>query len=97
MLKNRDRIDKVARFAADHFRTTVEPMGYKAFLVAVDREACVLYKKALDKYLPPEYSTVVISSGGKGDPDILRQASFRTVMRRRSAEPSATRSGCPKS
>ena len=31
-------------------------MGYKAFLVAVDREACALYKKALDKYLPPEYS-----------------------------------------
>ena len=48
-------------------------MGYKAFLVAVDREACVLYKRALDKYLPPEYSTVVISSGGKGDPDMLRE------------------------
>ena len=73
MLKNRERIDKVARFAAEHFRTTIEPMGYKAFFVAVDREACVLYKKALDKYLPPEHSTVVISSGGKGDPDILRE------------------------
>ena len=73
MLKNRERIDKVARFAAEHFRSTIEPMGYKAFFVAVDREACVLYKKALDKYLPPEHSTVVISSGGKGDPDILRE------------------------
>jgi type I restriction enzyme, R subunit len=72
MLKNRERIDKVARFAADHFRSTIEPMGYKAFFVAVDREACVLYKKALDKYLPPEQSTVVISSGGKGDSDLLR-------------------------
>jgi type I restriction enzyme R subunit len=73
MLKNRDRMDKVARFVAEHFRNTIEPMGYKAFLVAVDREACVLYKRALDKYLPPEYSTVVISSGGKGDPDMLRE------------------------
>jgi type I restriction enzyme R subunit len=31
-------------------------------VVGVDREACVLYKKALDKYLPPEYSRVVYSA-----------------------------------
>jgi len=37
----------------------VEPLGYKAFVVAVDRSACAKYKKALDKYLPPEYSEVV--------------------------------------
>jgi type I restriction enzyme, R subunit len=37
----------------------VEPFGYKAFLVAVDREACALYKKALDAILPAEYSAVV--------------------------------------
>ena len=73
MLKNRKRVDRVAQFAAEHFRSTIEPMGYKAFMVAVDREACVLYKKALDKYLPAEYSTVVISSGGKGDPELLRE------------------------
>ena len=36
-------------------------MGYKAFLVAVDREACTLYKKELDKYFPKEYSEVVYS------------------------------------
>lgn len=63
MLKNQSRIDKVAEFAASHFRQTVEPMGYKAFLVAVDREACAFYKEALDRYLPPEYSVVVISRG----------------------------------
>jgi type I restriction enzyme R subunit len=61
-LKASDRIDKVARFVARHFRENVEPLGYKAFLVGVDREACALYKKALDKYLPPEYSTVVYTS-----------------------------------
>ena len=73
MLKNRDRVNRVARFVAEHFQNTVEPMGYKGFLVAVDREACVLYKEALDKYLPPEWSQVVISSGGKGDSDELRR------------------------
>src|SRR6202022_491349 len=63
MLKNRDRVEAVARYTANHFRDTVEPMGYKAFLVGVDREACALYKDALDRYLPTEYSEVVISSG----------------------------------
>lgn len=60
-LKSSDRVEKVAKFVAEHYRQNVEPMGYKAFLVGVDREACALYKVALDKYLPPEYSQVVYS------------------------------------
>jgi type I restriction enzyme, R subunit len=52
MMKAPDRIDKIAKYVATHFRENVEPMGFKAFLVAVDREACAMYKKALDKYLP---------------------------------------------
>jgi type I restriction enzyme R subunit len=73
MMKNPDRMVKVARFIAEHFKSAIEPMGYKAFVVAVDREACALYKQILDKYLPPEWSQVVISSGGKKDPDILKK------------------------
>ncbi|GIV65545.1 MAG: type I deoxyribonuclease HsdR [Bellilinea sp.] len=72
MLKNRARVDKIARFVSEHFREYVEPMGYKAFLVAVDREACCLYKEALDRYLPPEMSQVVISRG-HNDPAALRR------------------------
>ncbi len=73
MMKNRERMEKVAAFVAEHFKTAIEPMGYKAFLVAVDREACALYKAILDRYLPSEYSEVVISSGGKKDPASLRR------------------------
>ena len=58
-LKAKERVDMVAQFVARHFKENVEPLGYKAFLVAVDREACALYKKALDKYLPPEYSAAI--------------------------------------
>ncbi len=58
-LKTDDRVEKVAQFVADHFRKNVEPLGYKAFLVGVDREACALYKEVLDKLLPSDYSTVV--------------------------------------
>ncbi len=70
MLKNPDRVRKVAAHIAQHFTTTVEPMGYKAFVVAVDREACTLYKRALDEHLPPEYSRVVISAGHNDPPEL---------------------------
>ena len=72
MMKNRERIDGIAKFIAEHYKTNVEPMGYKAFVVGVDREACALYKDALDRYLPPEYSEVVISPG-HNDPAELRR------------------------
>ncbi|GAA6735166.1 hypothetical protein YIM1640_23160 [Thermus oshimai] len=72
MLKNPERVDKIARFVAEHFKSYVQPMGYKAFLVAVDREACVLYKEALDRYLPPEWSAVVISTGHNDPPHLKR-------------------------
>ena len=71
-LKGRDRVQKVARYVADHFRENVEPLGYKAFLVAVDREACALYKEALDAILPPEYSTVVYT-GSNNDPAHMKK------------------------
>ena len=72
MLKNRDRVERIARFVAEHFKAYVQPMGYKAFLVAADREACALYKEALDRYLPPEWSAVVISAG-RSDPSHLKR------------------------
>jgi type I restriction enzyme R subunit len=61
MLKNKKRIKNVTKYIVEHYKNTVEPLGYKAFLVAVDREACALYKEELDKYLPKEYSEVVYS------------------------------------
>jgi type I restriction enzyme R subunit len=57
-LKGDERVDKIARYVAEHYVQNVEPLGYKAFLVGVDRPACAKYKLAIDKYLPPEYSEV---------------------------------------
>ena len=45
-LKAGGRIEKIGKFVADHFTKYIEPMNYKAFLVAVDREACALYRKS---------------------------------------------------
>ena len=72
LLKNKQRIKKVAKYVVEHFKEYVEPMGYKAFLVAVDREACALYKKELDKLLPKDYSEVVYSAS-HNDPPVLAE------------------------
>lgn len=56
-----DRIRKVAAYVADHFKNSVLPLGYKAMLVAVNRDACAKYKKALDELLPPSWSEPIYS------------------------------------
>ncbi len=71
-LKGKDRIQQVAQFVAEHYRENVEPLGYKAFLVGVDREACAHYKHALDQFLPPEYSEVVYT-GSNNDSKLLKE------------------------
>jgi type I restriction enzyme, R subunit len=71
-LKGKDRVEKVAQYVADHYRENVEPLGYKAFLVGVDREACALYKEALDAIMPPEYSEVVYT-GNNNDSAHLKK------------------------
>lgn len=71
-LKGKRRINKISKFIAEHYKTYVENLGYKAFVVGVDREACALYKKALDKHLPPEYSEVVYT-GNYNDSEELKK------------------------
>jgi type I restriction enzyme R subunit len=72
ILKAEHRVEKVAKDIAEHYLSHVEPNGFKAQLVAVDREACALYKEELDKHLPPEYSTVIYSKS-QNDPELLRK------------------------
>lgn len=69
-LKGKERVDKVAEYVANHYKENVEPLGYKAFLVGVDRPACAMYKKALDKYLPTEYSEVVYTGNNNDTEDL---------------------------
>lgn len=71
-LKGEARVRKVVELVANHYRENVEPLGYKAFLVGVDREACARYKHALDAFLPPEYSKVVYT-GSNNDSALLKE------------------------
>jgi len=72
VLKSPDRVDKIAKHTAEHYKQSVEPLGFKSFIVAVDREACALYKEAIDNYLPKEYTKVVYTSDYK-DGELLRK------------------------
>ena len=76
-LKGKCRIEQVASYVVHHYLENVEPLGYKAFLVAVDREACALYKQALDAVftelgLPCDYAQVVFTDNNN-DKQLLKQ------------------------
>jgi type I restriction enzyme, R subunit len=67
LVKSPERIEKICADIARHFLEKVAPNGFGAQVVTFDRESCVLYKKALDKYLPPEMSDIVMTVGSGED------------------------------
>jgi len=61
LVKAPDRVQKICADIAKHYQEKIEPNGFGAQVVTFDREACVLYKEALDQYLPPEVSDIVMT------------------------------------
>ncbi len=61
LVKSPERIQKVCADIAQHYQEKVEPNGFGAQFVTFDRESCVLYKNALDEFLPPETSDIVMT------------------------------------
>lgn len=61
LVKSPERVRKICEDIAQHFAEKVEPNGFGAQVVTLDREACVLYKRALDEILPPEASEIVMT------------------------------------
>ncbi|MBE0516998.1 MAG: HsdR family type I site-specific deoxyribonuclease [Methanophagales archaeon] len=72
ILKSYDRINKIAKHIASHYQKFIEPLGFKAFIVAVDREACAMFKEAIDRYLQPQYTRVVYTADYR-DTELLRK------------------------
>lgn len=60
IMYDRKRIKKVCEHIVNHFKTKIEPNGYKGQIVVYDRECCLMYKEELDKLLPEEASTIVM-------------------------------------
>jgi type I restriction enzyme R subunit len=61
LVKSPARIGAICAEIAQHFQAKVAPNGFGAQVVTFDRQSCVLYKKELDRHLPPEVSDIVMS------------------------------------
>jgi type I restriction enzyme R subunit len=60
-IKKPERVKDIAEDIANHFKEMVEPTELKALIVTIDREACVMYKDAINKFLPSSYSEIVMT------------------------------------
>lgn len=69
-LEHPNRIEKIAEDISQDFLENVDGK-FKAMVVAASRKACVLYKRALDELLPPDYSEIVMTHADD-DIDIIR-------------------------
>jgi len=70
--KTPDRVTAIAADVAEYMDKRTAPNGFKAQLVAADREACALYADALSEHLQPDEFAVVMSRG-KNDSDPMRR------------------------
>ena len=61
LVKAPERVAAIVGDIAQHFQEKIAPNGFKAMVVTFDREACVLYKQAMDEILPPEASEIVMT------------------------------------
>jgi type I restriction enzyme R subunit len=61
LVKAPERVQRICADIAKHFQEKVAPNGFGAQVVTFDRESCVAYKKALDEFLPPETSDIVMT------------------------------------
>ena len=61
LVKSPERVQEICADIAQHFQEKVAPNGFGAQVVTFDRASCLSYKKALDEYLPPEWSDIVMT------------------------------------
>lgn len=71
-LKAPERVAKIVKDIATHFREKVEPHGFKAMIVTPDRYACEQYKEELDNHFSENAGKVVISTSAN-DPLEFKQ------------------------
>lgn len=81
LAKKPDRIKDIAQDIQEHFTEIVEPTELKAMIVTVDREACVMYKNALDEYLPSEQSEIVMTFNLNEKKRVIRNYVRKVVER----------------
>ena len=59
--KSDKRIEEIARDMVEHFNKKIRPNGFKAQVVASERETAIRYKEIFDKLVGPERCEIVIT------------------------------------
>lgn len=65
------RVEAICLDLIEHYTKFIQPNGFKAQIVAVNREAAALYKETLDKLHAPQ-SAIIISGSNKDDAALVR-------------------------
>lgn len=71
-----ERIKKICDKIVEHYKTVIEPDGFKAMIVSTTREAAVLYKRQLDKIGAPASRIIMTSNLGEKGKDGLSWDEF---------------------
>lgn len=69
LVKSPARVRGVVQHIVNHFRSKVEPNGFKGQVVTFDRECCVLYKAAIDDITGDPECSAIVMHVTQGDPD----------------------------
>jgi type I restriction enzyme R subunit len=81
-LENPERIRLVAEDIAQHFKENIDGK-YKAMVVAINRKACVQYKRALGDLLPTRYSEIIMTIGPAEKEKVLQEYYHEFTMKNR--------------
>jgi type I restriction enzyme R subunit len=65
------RVEAICLDLIEHYTKFIQPNGFKAQIVAVNRETAALYKETLDKLNAPQ-SAIIISGSNKDDEALVR-------------------------
>lgn len=75
------RIERICLDIIEHYEKFIQPNGFKAQIVAVNREAAVTYKETLDRLDAPE--SALIMSASHNDPE--RLAKYKLIKEKQQA------------
>ncbi|MDA2261058.1 type I restriction endonuclease subunit R [Bacillus cereus group sp. Bc200] len=71
IISSQKRIKRIVLDMIEHYETHIQPNGFKAQIVAISREAAVMYKEMLDEL--SNYESRVIMSAGHNDKEHLQK------------------------
>ena len=80
IMYNPHRIRRICEHIAKHYRSKIEPNGYKGQVVCYDRECCLRYKKVLDELLGADATTIVMDTNND------KEDRYKAYRRDRDAE-----------